>query len=232
MTKLIRSLGGGLLALGLIMTSSLSAQSLLSDANAGRSMADHVFGQVALRWQANDAFRLGFEVEGASFRDRFLAARLVHDGAVWTFSVPMNMRILARGRLRADGYLRGGYRVLQSPFGVTAAQYDQSQAITFAPGLIVSYQTIPRLWVQTGLMVPFTYEFDPEPLWEQQQSYQILAGLSYRLHDRIILLAQSPFGPSYGGDGDTAKFLWTLSGGLRFVFGETSGSHMLLDPAH
>jgi hypothetical protein len=187
------------------------------DFNAGTSKADFAFSNVRLSGELKAGLRLGASLELANYRYRFIDARPVSDGFAGTLRLLLVGKLAEKGRLRLDGFLKPGYRYLNPNEANQEFFHDfqPSHAFILEPGVLVTIKANEKWNFHTGVNMHMAWQLSPEPIFEQFPSSRLLAGSSYRLHDRWALFATSQVGPMSGASGDSEKFFWQMAVGLR-----------------
>lgn len=220
--------------LALLPLQKASSQSLI-DIGAGSSTLDRYFTNFAYRYQVNDNFRAGFEIQMSSPGYRFVEAKPFEKGYATTLSTPLSFKITEQGRLRLDGYVRPGVRFQ----GVTDPDNNgvedstlNSTAILFDAGLQVNVQLSEKLNLNSGIILPAGFEIAPASLFEYLGTPNITGGLSYLASIKTILFLKAITGPAFGADGDTYKYIWSVQGGIRLAFGKNpNNKSLLLEPS-
>ena len=169
-----------------------------------------------------DKVRLGLEVEGADYRYRFIDARAVTNGAAITGRLLLMAQVAENDLLRLDLFLKPGLRLMTAPddpedFEVPPIhEFQDSRALTIDPGSIVTIKASPRWNFHTGFNMHTAFQIAPEALQERLPATILLAGASFSLKDNWVLYSNNQFGPAAGAAGDTEKFFWSTSIGVRF----------------
>lgn len=211
-----------------------TAQTML-DVSVGTSRQDNVFTNIALRRHVSDRFRAGIELQVAAPRYRFIGGKPITQGYAYTLAVPVLWKVYERDRLRLDVYGRAGIRQqgVIDPDGNDKRDVRlNSTALVIDPGLLVSMKITDKLHLQSGVTLPVFFEVSPGTLLENSFT-TVLAGLSYQVSDRRVFFTKAVFGPGFGGDGDTQKFIWSVQAGLRFSLGKSrSTSSLIMEPSY
>jgi len=218
------------LSIPLLFSGILQAQTDL-DLTFGASKSDYNVTTLRLTRSLNPNLRVGLSYEFSDYRYRFIDARPVSGGFAGTLRLLLVGKLAETGRMRLDGFLKPGYRFI--PIDETSEQefnyeFQSSHTITLDPGLIVSLKASEKWIVHTGVNAHMAFQVQPEPLFEQFPSARIILGSSYRLKDKWTAFITTQAGPMSGGSGDTEKFFWMASIGLRYHLGGRDASSGLI----
>ena len=194
------------------------------DLQLGTSKRDYSFATARLNYQLNGVWRIGAEFQASDYRYRFIDARRIESGYASEVRLFALRRLSGNERIRLDAFTKVGWRSVRvSDDEPQEILYDfqNSTALLIDPGLLVTIKAQERLYFHTGMYLPLVFQTTPEPLGEQLQSNCILFGGSYALGERWAVLATGFTGATFGGEGDTEKYLWQTSVGIRFSLGSS-----------
>ncbi len=216
----------------LLLAPALSVRAqVMIDLTYGGSKSDYLFTTVSLNWQASDTWRFGASIQNSDYRYRFIDARQVSNGYAGTFRLLAAARLAENEVLRLDGYLKPGFRFIAAPDDDPQEfenyEFRNSSAVVLDPGLLVTLKYWEKLWLHTGVNLHMAAQIRPEAILEQYPSSFLMAGGSYALGRRWTLMAQAMAGPASGAGGDTEKFYWETSIGLRFSLNPDSRFNLL-----
>lgn len=208
-----------LLLLAFVSAQTTHAQTAL-DFQYGSSKADYNSWTLRGSTDFKSRWRFGIEAQASDYRHRFIDARLVSDGFAAQFRLLASACIADNGRLRLDAFFKPGLRFIQAsdePQAIENYTFKNSFAITFEPGLLVTWRPHNRFAFHSGLNMRTVLQRRPEPILEQMPSGLILFGGSFGLAERWTVFATGHAGSMSGAGGDTEKFGWEGSLGLRFA---------------
>ncbi len=202
---------------------------VMVDLQTGTSKSDYSFGTLGLSWQATDAWRFGVSLQNSDYRYRFIDARKVSNGYAGTYSLLAAGRIAENDVFRFDFFFKPGIRIMSSPDEDPEKpflyDFKPSTALVLDPGFLVTMKYWNRLWLHTGINLHTVAQIKPTALLEQYPSSFLMAGASYQAGKHWTILAQAMAGPASGAGGDTEKFFWQTSVGLRYTLkGNTTAS--------
>ncbi|MGB3588161.1 MAG: hypothetical protein WBA23_16550 [Tunicatimonas sp.] len=188
------------------------------DLQYGASRQDYSNTTFRLNYQINDTWRIGGEFQGSDYRYRFIDARKIENGFASETRLFVLGRLAENDLIRLDFFAKAGWRSVVASDETQEVNYafENSGAVIFDPGLLVTIKASEKFFWHTGVRLPITYQVNPEPLAEQLQSSYIMLGGSYSLGERWALLANGSTGATFGAGGDTEKYMWRIDAGLRF----------------
>jgi hypothetical protein len=198
------------------------AQGLLLDLSVGTSLQDNVSGNIALRYQKNERFRIGVELQSAAPKYRFINAKPIREGYAFKFVIPTAYKLYTKDRLRLDLITSAGVRgqgVLDPDNNDKRDSLLNSTAIILNGGLIVRIDLDDRVGLQSGIMIPFVMQISPKSGFEALHGPMINAGADYKTTEQGSLFFNSQIGAAFGANGDTYKYSWSLQIGYRHAFG-------------
>ncbi len=205
------------LLFGLIGPSALAQ--LSPDLQLGTSRRDYSFTTFRINYQLNDAWRIGGEFQASDYRYRFIDARKIENGFAIETRIFVLRRLAENDHIRLDFFAKAGWRtvnVSEDEPQPIAYDFENSSALLFDPGLLVTVKAAENLFLHTGVQLPVVFQTAPEFIGEQLQSNYILFGGSYALSQRWTVLANGFTGATFGANGDAEKYMWQASVGVRF----------------
>ncbi len=179
----------------------------------GTSLQNNLDVGLGYQGRFGDRFRLGFNVQAAQYREAFISALSVKDGVRASVSVPMAFRIDEIGPMTTHLWVAPRLDIVQAPDGGLVD--EDGFGLGGEAGLLFNIRTDSGMRVETGIVVPFHQEISPESLTDKV-GVLIPVGTAWMLSSNWALATQVRFGPVFGGNGDTAKFLGEAFVGLRF----------------
>lgn len=192
--------------------------------NYGASKADYNFWTLSVSHELGSKIRVGLEFEASDYRYRFIDARAVSNGFAGTGRLLFMGKLAESELLRLDFFVKPGLRFIQAPDDPedfdfpTNYNFQNSFALTLDPGFLIQIKALDRLNFHTGMNLHTALQVDPEALLERFPATIVLAGASFAFKDRWVLFSNNMFGPAAGASGDTEKFFWSTSIGVRFSF--------------
>jgi hypothetical protein len=203
---------------------------VLVDVTLGTSKSDYSYGTLGVSWQPSDTWRLGASVQNSDYRYRFIDARQVSNGYAGTVRLLAAARIAENENLRFDFFVKPGVRFILAPDEAQKIEnysFENSTALVLDPGFLVTLKYWDKLWLHTGVNLHMAAQIRPEFIFEQYPSGYLVAGGSYALGEKWTLMAQGTAGPTVGAGGDTEKFFWQTSIGLRYSLNGNRVSNLL-----
>ncbi|MCI4667756.1 MAG: hypothetical protein MRZ79_06310 [Bacteroidia bacterium] len=201
------------------LSGSLFGQNLI-DLEVGVSKSDQVFGRLSYTFQFKKPVRLGFRLGTGDIQYRFVDARNVDNGTVLSGEILSQFRLSDNGDLSLYGFFNLGLRFIQlnaeRPSEITNYAFQNSQAVTLDPGIVVHIKASETFNVFSGINMHMAIQYDPSVILEQQPSGYLLFGASLKTTKRSLVFVSSKIGSTYGAGGDTEKFFWSLQAGVRF----------------
>jgi len=206
-----------LLFLGTFSATSASAQySLGAHASADNTASS---GGLEARLRAGPV-QLGVRGEMGVARRAYLAGYRVDDATLGRAELEARFDVGSVGPARFGLHLEVGARRLAGAVGNTAP-HTASWAIEAALGLVATIPLRERGVFSAGVLAPFSLEVAPEVVNDAQGALLVFGG-GVALHERLWLRATVETGGLYGADGDSAKYLFRGTLGLRALFGATT----------
>lgn len=216
--------------LALASSQFIHAQSFL-DLAFGASRTDYQHWNLRASTSVGDRWQLGIEFQAFDYRYRFIDARPVTDGFAGQVRGFTAFKIAESDRLRFDAFLKPGVRYIQAPDGPQPFDqyaFQNSWAVTVDPGLVVTWQAFDKLSLHTGVNARTVIQVQPLALAEQLPSSLILFGGIYALAPRWSLFAAGNTGPMNGASGDSQKYNWEASFGIRFSIATSPNNQFFL----
>lgn len=208
----------------------IAAQSFI-DISAGASTQDRYFSNLSYKYQVNNNFRLGADLQIASPKYRFIDGKLFKTGYATSINLPVMFKITEQKQIRLDGFVRPGIRfqgILDPDGNDKRDSIYNSTAILIDAGLIVNVKITDRFNLNSGVSFPTGYQIAPTALFEYLGAANFHAGVSYAVNKKSILFAKAITGPALGADGDSYKYFWSAQAGLRISIGKKENKNLLL----
>lgn len=220
-----------LVVLGL--ASSARAQPSVTVA-VGRSQADALAVRADVGAEVRPGLRLSLSAEGGSVRARYVSGFAFSDGSTAALRGLATVRLGETSGLQADLVLGAGVRTErpgdEALGSATPGNEGLGNGTAFVGhvGVLVHLPLDARTRLLSGFTIPVEFELAPEGFFDHQGS-EFHAGIARSLGSRTALVIHGAAGPGAGGDGDTVKFLWRGSAGLRFSLGRRAPD-LVVDP--
>jgi len=215
--------------LALLSANKTAAQSVW-DVSVGSSTQDRFSANVAYRYQVNDKFRIGLEVQYGAPRYRFVDAKPIREGYSTAFSVPLTLRLYEKDQIRLDFFARTGLRfqgILDPDQNDERDSVLSATAALIEPGLLVTILASEKVHFQSGVTFPMAFQISPSSLFESAHVPLIYAGLNVKTSERCHVFLKAMTGAAFGGNGDTYKFSWSVQSGMRFAFGSRTAAALI-----
>ena len=202
------------------------------DLEFGSSRADYGHWELGINHAISTKWRIGAEFQASDYRYRFIDARAVRNGFAGQFRLLLMGRMAESELLRLDFFAKPGFRYTAA--GEEGEQFfenydfQNSMALTLDPGILVSIKVRENLNFHTGLNMHTVLQIQPEAILEQYPSSFLLAGASWSPAKRWVLFSKNSVGPAAGASGDTRKFFWESSLGIRFILGSPDSQSLIL----
>lgn len=212
--------------------SSLFAQTTIQF-GYGTSKADYNFWTLGFSQKLGSKYRVGLEFEASDYRYRFIDARAVSNGFAGTARLLFMGKISENELLRLDFFVKPGLRFMQAPDDPddfeypTNYEFENSLALTLNPGFIIQIKASDRLNFHTGVNFHTAFQVDPEFIFERFPATAVLGGASWAFKNNWVLFSNNVIGPAAGASGDTEKFFWSASLGVRFSFNMDRSSQLI-----